>query len=197
MKRLLFPFLVLALGTCYAQFEKGNLLIGGSAEFSSTTNKSKVNGTTSTNSKTTSSSLSVNGGYFIINNLAVGAGLGISASSTKPDGGSGKVTSSGLSFEPYARYYFGPVFGQFQMGVGSGKYKSENGQGTINESKFSVLGWGLSVGYPIFLNADKSVALEPAVGYRSRTETLDATGNPKSINSTIFLRAGLQIYLSR
>ena len=196
MKRLLFVILSLAIQNCFAQFEKGNLLVGGNIDFSATTQKLKASGTTSTIGKITELGLALNGGYFIINKLAVGAGISQSLKIEKPDGSSGKTTTTGFSFDPFARYYFGPVYGQVQFGVGTGNKKVDSGTSTT-ETKRSIFKWSALVGYPIFLNASKSVALEPGVGFQSKIETIDTTGKPKDLYGSIFLRAGLQVYISR
>src|SRR5690606_4339042 len=85
--------------------------------------------------------LSVKGGYFFIDNLAVGLNLSVN----KPYGTDLKTIGIG----PFARYYFG---GKVFLGAGYTHY-------SVDEASFSEI--PLEVGYAIFL-AD-IVAIEPSL----------------------------------
>ena len=152
-----------ALGT-FAQFEKGRALVGGGLAFSAQTSKSKANGNSVTTGKTTSFSIDPQVGFFIIDNLAVGAGLDITLSKWKDEFDNDEDESyTSFEFQPIVRYYLPVgVFFQGQFGVGSRKYKYEDGS---DDEKYNTTSFALAVGYAHFLN--DHVAVEPMVGYRS------------------------------
>src|ERR1700710_1032719 len=84
-------FLVICLciaGQLFAQTEKGNFLVGGTAGFQ-------------TNSTNTTIAFSPNVGYFVKNNLAVGASSTLS--SVKED----FLKTTTFNIGPFARYYVG------------------------------------------------------------------------------------------
>lgn len=125
-------------------------MIGGTAGFNNTNFGNDV--------KVTDINLSPNLGYFIIDNLAVGAGVGLNSSTSEK---LGDVSSFALT--PFARYYFlgsGDVrlFGQGRFGFGSQKV------GDLDAQSFTT--WGLGAGLNYFLN--NNVALEALLGYDSR-----------------------------
>jgi outer membrane protein len=179
-----------------AQFtNKGTFLLGGSTNlnFGADTEKSKSGGSTSTDGKTTSFSLEPSAGYFFMDNLAVGAGLGLSTSTYKPDGGGLKYNSSTVSLSPFARYYFDKFYAQGAFQFGSQKSELTSGS-TTETSKDAISGWSLAGGYVILLN--ESVSLEPQVGYRS-IGYKDKDSDDKDISSGLFVRLGVFIYLSK
>ncbi|HEX8060646.1 MAG TPA: hypothetical protein VF473_06895, partial [Cyclobacteriaceae bacterium] len=107
MKRIV---IVLALAMissgAFAQFNKGRYLVGGSLGFQTHANKAKAGSTTTTGSHTTDFSLSPDAGYFIIDNLAVGAALDLGISSTKDSGSNpGKTSNTSIGLSPFVRYY--------------------------------------------------------------------------------------------
>lgn len=175
----------------FAQFNQGRMLIGGSLEFQTTTNKTKFDGNTTTNGKQTVFSLQPQFGYFIIDNLAIGAGLNVSLSKYKVDDGDFKSTSTVFLFEPMARYYLPQgIFFQGQFGIGSGKY--ESGTGNMNEDEFTRSSFALGAGYAIFLN--DNIAIEPIIGYGSEGDK-DKTTKVKNVDNGLFIRIGVQAYL--
>ncbi len=93
-----FVFMTAIVTTGYGQFSnKGNILLGGSTSlnFGFDTEKSKSGGgSASTDGKTTSFSLEPTAGYFVMDHLAVGAGLGLGTSTYKPDGSDAKFKTS-------------------------------------------------------------------------------------------------------
>src|SRR5688572_26597511 len=101
---LLMMMLVSALAV-NAQFNKGRMLVAGEFSFTSTTNKSKSASTTTENFKTTSVGFSPSIGYFVMDNLAVGASIGASTSKTKDSDSDQVVNTSNFTFGPFARYY--------------------------------------------------------------------------------------------
>lgn len=197
MKRvLIITFIMTVAATAsWAQFNQGNFLVGGSTNlnFNSYTDKSKSGSSTNTNGKSTNFSLEPSAGYFFMDNLAAGAGLNLSTSTYKPDGGGSKYTSSSISLTPFVRYYFGKIYGQGAFQFGSEKTESTFGS-TTETSKDAISGWSLLAGYAIMLN--ESVSLEPQLGYGS-IGYKDKDSDDKDINSGVFIRLGIFVYLSK
>jgi len=183
----------LAMGA-YAQFEKGTMMIGGSFGADFTTNKSKYDGNSVTNGKYVDVSFDPQFGIFVINNLAVGGGIGISTSSYKEDDTDFKSVTHEFTIQPMVRYYLEPgIFFQGKMMFGGAIDKdSENGE--TDKTEYAVNGWSLSAGYAIFLN--NIVAIEPQLGYGGKGYRNKDT-EVKSVDSGIFLRVGFQIYLRK
>jgi hypothetical protein len=132
-------------------------------------------------------------GYFFMDNLAAGAGLGLSSSTYKPDGSDAQYTSSSITFSPFARYYFGKIYAQGAFQFGTEKSKFTSG-GNSETSKDGISGWSLAGGYAIMLN--ESVALEPQVGYQS-IGYKDKDSDTKDITAGLFIRLGIFVYLSK
>jgi outer membrane protein len=193
MKKItLFAIAMFATLGAFAQFNKGRMLVGGSSEFSTNKNKEKDGNTTTTNSTQTSFSLSPNFGYFVIDQLAVGASLGFGVDKWNDKSG-GDFDNSTTSFQiaPFVRYYLPVgVFFQGRFGVGTQKTKFDNDN--FGERKYNNSGLSLSAGYVIFLN--DYVALEPELGYRT-SKSKEKDSDEKDIDSGLFLRIGFQIYL--
>ena len=178
----------------YAQFEKGTMMVGGSFGADFTTNKSKYDGNTYTHGKYVDVSFDPQFGIFVINNLAVGGGLGISTSAYKDDETDYKSVTNEFTIQPMARYYLDPgVFFQGKLMFGGAKDKTtENGD--TDATEYAVNGWSLSAGYAIFLN--NIVAIEPQIGYGGKGYRNKDT-EVKTVDSGIFLRVGFQIYLRK
>jgi outer membrane protein W len=187
--------LALICSGAYAQFNQGRYLVGGSVGFVTTTSKTKTDNATTKNGSSTSFTLAPDVGYFIIDNLAVGAGLGVSLSSSKSAGNNdSKSSSSSFTLTPFVRYYLdqGIFFqGQVGFGGGSGKY-TPDGSTTSTTEKFGLFSWALAAGYAHFLN--DYVALEPIVGYGANTTSYNDP-DFKSVSSGLFINVGLQVYL--
>jgi hypothetical protein len=196
MKKTIFTFFVVFLSmTAFAQFERGTMLVGGNFGLEFSTSKTKFDGQTETDGKSTSFSFDPQFGYFVIDNLAVGGALGVSLSTFKPDGSDGKYSSTSLTISPFARYYFDPgIFVQASVGLGTMKSKNDFG-GDVDENKYAISALSLGAGYAIFLN--DNVALEPMIGFQSITQKNKTSGEPefKNIDSGLFVRLGFQIYL--
>jgi len=176
----------------FAQFEKGRALIGGSLAFSTETQKSKGNGSTVTLGKETSFSFDPQAGYFIIDNLAVGAGLGITMTKWKDEFDNDEDESyTSFEFQPVVRYYLPVgVFFQGQVGVGTAKWKYEDGS---PDEKYGTSSFSLAVGYAHFLN--EHVAVEPVVAYRSRGQK-DKDTDYKYVYGGFFFGLGIQVYIN-
>jgi len=194
MKKILILLIGVAMSSvAYAQFTKGTIMAGGSLGASFNTNKTEAGNTTTTTGTTNTVNFFPQAGYFVIDNLAVGAGINLSSSTTKFNGTNNKTTISSASFAPFARYYYQKFYGQFSFNVGSGNNKNTNGNVTT-DNKFSTSGWSLAAGYAYLLN--EHVAVEPQIGYGSASQKAKVSGN-KNIDSGLFIRIGLQIYLRK
>jgi hypothetical protein len=195
MKKLLFISLtVLTFSSAFAQFEKGRILAGGSVSFAATTNKTKTDNATTTNSKTTSFDFGPRAGYFFIDHLAAGLSLDLSTSSTKQEGSGDKDASTTFLISPFIRYYLEPgIFFQGQYGIGPETDKNKDRSGTVT-TKYTASSWSLGAGYAYFLNSN--VAVEPFIGYGARSRKLKDS-DVKGVNSGLFINIGFQIYLDR
>lgn len=166
MKKILFTVVfAMFVGVVSAQTEKGNWLVGA--------NLANIN--YDFDFKEFSLELTPQAGYFIADDVAVGAllNLGVNA----PEGGDAE-TFWGIG--PFVRGYFGGTekgkfFGQADLAFG----------GYESETRF---GLGATAGYAYFLT--KNVALETGLGYDYyKWEGSDGASN-------LGLNVGFQIYLS-
>lgn len=179
-----------ALGA-FAQFEKGRMLVGGTLGFNTLTQKSKVNGTSVKVGKWTTFSLTPQAGIFIIDNLAVGAGLDIELSKWKDEfDNDDDYSTTEIEFMPMARYYLPMgVFFHGEFGIGASNRKYEDGS---DDEKYGVTSFALAVGYAHFLN--DHVAIEPMAGFGSKTEK-DKDTDYKYVWSGPFVQVSFQIFL--
>lgn len=195
MKKItILVFAIFATFGAYAQYNQGRMLVGGSLGFSTQTEKTKYDGNTQTDGKWTSFSFEPQFGYFIIDNLAVGASLDFGLSKWKDENDSDDdYSSTSIEFTPTVRYYLPQnIFFQGQVGFGTGKDKY--GSGSVDEEKFSTFSFALGAGYAHFLT--DNVAIEPMIGYGSY-QAKDKDTDVKDINNGLFLRVGLQVYLGK
>jgi outer membrane protein W len=196
MKKVLFTVaMALAASAVFAQFNQGRMLAGGDFQFSSNTEKGKSGSTEVTIGKTTSFSLGPQFGYFLIDNLAVGASLSVTTSKFKPeDDNDPENSGSELLLAPFVRYYLSQgIFFQGQFGIGSSKEEFSSGNVTV-ETKYGLSSIGIGAGYAYFLN--DHVAIEPLIGYSSVSrKEKDSDPEVKEISSGLFLRVGFQVYL--
>ncbi|HEX6226912.1 MAG TPA: autotransporter outer membrane beta-barrel domain-containing protein [Chryseolinea sp.] len=181
--------MVASLGA-FAQFNKGRMLVGGSAEFRTMSDKDKTGGTTTTNGNRTTLSISPSFGYFIIDQLAVGAAVDMSLSKwNAKDAFDDDNNTTSIQFQPFVRYYLPMgIFFQGKFGVGTAKTTYDD----RGDSKYNTSSLALSAGYAIFLS--DNVAIEPELGYRT-SKFKNTDSDTKNLNSGLFLRVGFQIYL--
>ena len=134
--------------TCgYAQTSSGDMMIGGGLRFSSTSYEDgNVNDRNAL-------SVSPGFGYFINDNLAVGASLAMMSS--REGTGPNKTVTSSFGLGPFARYYmftsneqFG-FFGQAQLEFSTGKTDPFTG----DVSRHSAISFSLSPGAAFFFTA--------------------------------------------
>lgn len=174
MKKVLFAALMtIAVQGVFAQVNKGQWLVGGSAGF-----ESHKQG----EAKVTEFSFSPNAGYFFIDKLA--GGLRVDLNSVKVKGADD--ASSAFLIAPFVRYYFLDaaqkvnVFADASYGFGSVKEDGESA---------SQNGFAVSAGPAVFLSPN--TALEFALQYRSMGG--DAYGDDNL--NTFGFKVGFQIHL--
>ena len=196
MKRyFLSAAVVLMTVTSYAQFTRGTMMIGGSVGFEYNKIKDKSNSVTIERSRTFTCALEPQFGIFVANNFVIGGGLGFELLRNKTYGyydyseSSTRILST---LEPFVRYYLPQrIFfqGKFIVGVGQVYLDAQD-----DGSSGTVIGGTISAGYSIPLN--ERIALEPQIGYQSNAYK-DSGSDVKSMDNSLFLRAGFQIYLRR
>jgi hypothetical protein len=145
MKKILLTlFAATVVFAASAQIGKGTILVGGSSNLNFTSNNED-------HGDFSEMSLDVRGGYFVMDNLAVGLRLGYDKYKSNADGASDvdAVTTFGV----FGRYY---VQGKIMLGAGY----AITDYGTPSSSALSI-----EAGYAIFLN--DAVAIEPALNYTS------------------------------
>ncbi len=162
---------VAAAITASAQTQKGYWLVGGNATFASV-KQGEYNATTF--------GISPMAGYFLADNLALGASLNFTSFKEEDDD-----AATDFSIGPFVRYYFvdlGPsakLFAQADVAFGSSKYFGDS-QGFTD--------WGISAGPAIFLNPN--TALEITLGYGSQKyKDAEDASNAFGVN------VGFQIHL--
>lgn len=150
----------------YAQTQKGAMMTNGSISFSFNDVKEEVNDDNRELGSLTTINFNPSFGYFIINGIAVGAGIEWQRSAFK-DIESDRFITHSFSLTPFARYYseLGPFFhGQFSIGGGVNKFKPEGGP-TEELSDFSLFGVSIGLGYPYFVQ--DHIAVEPMILFRA------------------------------
>ncbi|MFD2910170.1 outer membrane beta-barrel protein [Flavobacterium ardleyense] len=146
-------------------FSQGSVFISGSVGFDSSTQ-----GDAKSNDITFSPSF----GYFVTENIALGARLDINSGSD--DNGVAETKNSSFGANVFGRYYFTPasqfsVFGELAVGFGSGKFEPAVGP----ESKYNTFGVNAGVGVSYFLSSNFAIEAGWAgLGYNS--EKADAPG---------------------
>jgi len=187
-----------------AQFEQGTVMTSvmstiGLGDFGTgpmglgfTIQKNKYNdGDIDQNYKSFGFNLLPRGGYFVMDNLAVGADLLISFASQTSSDSDYKETESTLAIGPFARYYF-PLekFYPFVEGnIGIGRWKEKWSNGTDGEEKESLLIYGFGLGAAKSLG--ENVMIDALLGYGSRSWKDE--DDVKYIFGTFGLRIGLTL----
>lgn len=131
--------------------------------------------------------ISPNAGYFIMDNLVVGVGLGFDL--YKEEDEDDAETTFGIS--PFVRYYFDldniKPFAQVGGGIGTYSYGSED---SMKES-ISHLGFG--VGIALFVN--EKVSVDIAAGYTTETYKPKDEDDLKFVFNSVGLGIGLTMFL--
>ncbi|MFM7851627.1 MAG: hypothetical protein ACKO96_06820 [Flammeovirgaceae bacterium] len=162
MKKLALTLLAsLTLYVVNAQIEQSTIFVG------TTSNLSLLDVRTGPNSSTTYFNISVQGGYFLVDNLMIGLDL----SATSSHGTSVQVGA-------FTRYY---PQGKFFLGAGFSTTSFSTGNNNLNQM-------GLEGGYVAFIT--KNISVEPALVYTKGFGDYSNFGN-------FGLRIGFGLYLNR
>ncbi len=203
MKTIVFTlaFVLSGFSAVMAQTEKGRWTVGarvGNFQYSTQNGYSSFSG-----------SLSPSAGYFVANNLLIGAGVPLSLTINKLSSSTGNVLnkSTGIGLSPYVRYYVGSSKLKPYVGVSytysTTRQRTDMGYQTLKTGGFtsSVIP---TVGIAYFIN--RSVALNAGLNYvwdrfDSGNQAYDASGNP--IEKTTYtskylsLDIGFHIFLGK
>ncbi len=161
-----------------APLEEGNWLVGAGT------------GTTGYNFSTKTFQLDVKPriGYFIRDNIAIGAGVTLGVKSQQD------ISSFEYGIAPFVRYYFdqvnastGRFFGEAKLGI-SGSSSKTRQQDTHQEKPVSLL-MGVSAGYAHFIT--RTVALEGILGYTYSKANISGGAGTSGLN----VGFGFHIYL--
>ncbi len=191
MKNTLLPLVLFCLClSLHAQTDQGSMLVGGSAG---------LDYTVQSNNKVFNASLSPQGGYFVVDNFAVGLRipLGLQSISSKAAASSGsEIESNTLTYRvgigPFARYYFGKsairpfvnAGADYQFSRTREKDSFSEQRRVQREDSYSIFG---GAGMAYFLST--FVGLETQLGY-----TYFRSGELNRY-SRLGLTVGLQIYI--
>lgn len=168
MKKIYVLVLVMCLGYgAMSQTEKGNWLIGGTFSLNTVSNNTSIG-------------LNPTFGYFIVNNLAIGATFMLEHEKF----GENRTTTFGAG--PLTRYYLGKTnvkpFLHGELNLISEKLKFPGGTNTENGVNYFLAG-----GLALFLN--ENVALEGLAGYNhTKIKGVEGDGG-------FAMRIGFQVYL--
>jgi outer membrane protein len=176
-----FVFVCILIFSAKAQTEQGSIMLGGSANLNIPTND---------NTDGYNFTLNPTVGFFLIDNLAIGAGLPITSSRTEYNNNGNVDKRSSIGIAPFVRYYLGAsnakLFFQGRFGIQHFTAKNEVNGREINKSSDDAVFAGLGVGVAFFLN--EHVGLEPSLTY-------DAYNRGTYNNSAFNINVGFQIYL--
>lgn len=156
MKKVLTVLCAVALGTAaMAQTDQGGWLFGAGSDLSFMSSKADND----QEDATSTFSLDVRGGYFVIDNLAVGLDVGFNSTTM------GDFKTSGFGVGPFVRYFLPmKIFAELGYQFGSQKQTLDFGP-PIGEQEvtFGTGALNIGVGYAAFLN--DNVSIEPMIGY--------------------------------
>jgi hypothetical protein len=164
MKKTIVTLVVMlfAAAGAFAQIEKGTILVGASSNLSFISEKPKDGDGVST------IDLNVKGGYFIIDNLALGLNIGYNKFSEADDA----TTIFGL----FGRYYInGKIF------VGAGFNSAKQGDLSITQIP-------LELGYAAFIT--DNIAIEPAINYSMISGDYEGSQFGLNVGFTLYLNRG-------
>lgn len=203
---------LLIMATCFcfmaeAQISQGSKSIGGTFNYSSSSSKSEFEGTSRTDYKTSNFTFSPRVGYFISDEISIGAALTLSTGSqTDYDGNNTQIVRKTNSFaiSPFARYYksLGEnfyIFGEGMISVGSGGSKRINGNTTVKDPNSGIFGLYVSPGIAFFPAPKFGIELSfvgiqfenrSSKGENSKTSTSSFRFGPNTFSPNL----GLQFY---
>jgi outer membrane protein len=171
----------------FGQTDQGKFLLGGASDMTTVFGKNKYKDNNSSNDSYSylNFNFSPQIGFFVIDNLAVGASLPISFNSmeeSNDDPDKYKYFSAG--FAPFVRYYIGSgkikPFGYTGIGFGSTKNTHDSSLGNTTTTKYGYFSFELGAGAAFFIN--DNVALDLGLGFDSYA-TKAKENNPDDLRS--------------
>ena len=201
MKRTLHLLIPIALCcmslNAFAQTEKGKFLVGASTLLNAgVIEHSRVRDKVTTLSeRITHFSLTPHAGYFIKDNLALGAELSVSFSNTKDYDYNVELRESTIAFSPFVRYYFGTkkVRPLVHVSGGIGSYKDNyiaSSPQYNRESTSTLFCYSIGAGAGVFLTDRISIDLELGYGGISSKINEDVRGRQNAFG----LNAGFSFF---
>ncbi len=191
MKKLLLMVAVAFSAATYAQTEKGNWMVGSDLALSFQSEKTTVrnDGTKVGESTVSTFKITPNLNYFVINNLAVGLGLGYEHKKTKDVEGADNT----FTIAPTVHYYF-PIGGNLAPFVGAKVgYAHVSEKGSTNDSnKWNGLVVGGKAGIAYFVN--QGAALTGYVGYDHYSVKNKQENKLKSQRGTFGVGIGVALF---
>jgi outer membrane protein len=181
---------------------KGTIFLSGQSRFSA-----GLNEIDDPSFNSSSYSISPTIGYFLIDNLVVGAEVSFSGFKNTRDGSSElESRGRGISFSPFARYYFntGKIKPYVSGSVGFGSNRSRN-EGIIvvndvtdsfeTDSKGRGTIYKATGGVALFLTKD--ISIDVGIQYNNSTfkRVIDGGIESRNTNNGINLIGGISIYL--
>ncbi|MEX0719234.1 MAG: outer membrane beta-barrel protein [Balneolaceae bacterium] len=171
--------------------EAQQLFVSGSLNLTSSSSEQTVGGTTDEGPTTSTFGLNPKVGYYVSEDLAIGAGIGFNRNKTTTPGNPETVrTGSNFYLNPFARYYllnegrFG-VFGEGGLTFGFGSSEVSSG-GTTNEGP-SVSTFEIYAAPAIEFALTDMVALEARIGslaFETEKEETDLGGGTTSTDKS-------------
>jgi hypothetical protein len=131
-------------------------------------------------------------GYFVVNNLAIGADILADFVTRKSKDSDYKFTQSTLAAGPFARYYFPleKVYPFIEASASFGIYKQKWSNDSEGENKEGLLIYGGGAGVAMPLG--KQVMIDAMAGYSS--QTWKDEDNDRWIYGTIGLKIGITLF---
>lgn len=185
---LVLGLLLMAMSGVNAQIEAGKISVGGTLNVSSSSTKFKDGSSTNDGNKESQFTLGPQVGYFISDDISIGAGLAYQRTVGTSAVGDIKTIRSNFYFSPFGRYHM-PLgekfyaFGEAKLNFGFGSAKRKDDGNTDKIADVSSLGIALSPGV-IFFPSER-VGIELAFNLISFERTADK--NPdNSDDKTIY-----------
>ena len=182
----------------FSQIEKGTLMLGGSAGFSTSSSEFALDGG---NREYTSRSISFspNVGMFVADRFAIGLTLPIHASQTKGSSSGYEGSNTNLGIGPSFRYYFPladdwALFPELAYVYQSSKTKItalDQNTGMLYEETYKAKSSNINLGVGLSYFLNKSIGLEGILDYNIYTSEGTNT------SGTLAFAVGFQIYFAR
>src|SRR5690606_92495 len=128
---LILSVFLMAAFTAKAQLEAGKISVGGAFKISSSSSKFKDGSSTNDGPKSSQFTIGPQIGYFISDNMSIGAGLAFQSSVSNNAAGDIKTVRNNFYFSPFGRYHI-PLsekfyaFGEAKLNFGFGSAKRKN-----------------------------------------------------------------------